>query len=172
MRNLTWEYSQTWWLDTLSQTYIQVHGDQHSHLSVKLCHYSRVNAPVIQAFFDSHALYLHFVLLVQAMRGLSFAYNRQLSVVRSIHVCNNQQCEPVFKFCRTSRLVNSMAVSSMRKRFVEQYCLITIVNITGGVEFECRKSTVSFHSSNSLACVADSFIQQIALLTMLHLLVH
>ena len=100
---------------------------QKSHPCIFLC------TPV-----NSHVLYLHFVLLLQAMRILSFAYYRQFPVVRSIHVCNNEQCKSVLPFCRTSRLVTFITVSSMRKRLVEQSCFITIVDITRGVAFQCR----------------------------------
>ena len=77
-------------------THIQYMTTSLSHLVVKLCHYSMVNVSSHPGILrcipvDSHLIYYHFVLLLQAMRVLSFAYNREFPVVRSIHVCNNKQ---------------------------------------------------------------------------------
>ena len=128
------------WCIVIHIQYMMTH---HSHLTVELRHNLMVYLPSHPCIFgcipvNSHVLYLHFVLLLQATRILSFAYNREFPVVGSIHVCNNQQCKSVFAFCRTGRLVTFITVSSMRKRLLEQSCFITIVDITGGVAFQCR----------------------------------
>ena len=77
-------------------THIQYMTTSFSHLVVKLCHYSMVNVSSHPGILrcipvESHLVYCHFVLLLQATRVLSFAYNREFPVVGSIHVCNNEE---------------------------------------------------------------------------------
>ena len=78
---------------------------------------------------NRHVLYLHFVLLLQAMGGFRFAYNWQLPVIRAVHIGNNKQCKSVFLFCRACRLITTKAISPMRQRLVKQGSFIPIVNV-------------------------------------------
>ena len=135
----------------------------HSRLIVKLCHnfmvYLSSHPGILWCIpVNSHVLYFHSVLLQQALWCLSLAYNSQLSVVRSIHVGNNKQCQSVFTFYKTSRLVTIKAVHSVRERLVEQSCFLTVVNILGEYPAILGRRKVSFQVSNSSLGIADSFI--------------
>ena len=70
MRNLMWEYSRTWWLEALSQTYSM------SHFVIEFTHDFMVYFTSHPGILGSikvhrHVLYLHFVLLLQAMGVLA-----------------------------------------------------------------------------------------------------
>ena len=131
MRNLMWEYSRTWWLEALSQTYSMWQFESLiSLLSLVIIWWCI--SPVIQAFFEAYQstdMSLHFVLLLQATGGFRFAYYQQLSVIRAIHIGDNKQCKSVFAFCRTCRLVTIKTIGPVRQRLVKQGSFIPIVNI-------------------------------------------
>ena len=133
IRNLMWEYSRTWWLEALSQTYSMWWFESLiSLLSLVMIWWCI--SPVIQAFFEAYqSTAMSFTCILyffcKQRGGFRFAYDWQLSVIRAIHVGDNKQCKSVFTFCRTCRLVTIKAIGPVRQRLVKQGSFIPIVNV-------------------------------------------
>ena len=121
---------------------------------------------------NRHVLYLHFVLLLQATGSFRFAYDWQLSVIRAIHVGDYKQCKSVFMFCRTCRLVTIKAISPVRQGLVKQGSFIPIVNVIWWVPGKSGDKNSFLSGFKFIMGVADSLLPQIALFTMLYLIVH
>ena len=148
-----------------------------SHFVVKFGHDLMVYFTCHPGIFWSipvnrHVLYLHFVLLLQATGGFRFAYYRQLSVIRAIHVGDNKQCKSVFAFCRTCRLVAIKTIGPVRQRLVKQGSFIPIVNVIWWVPGKSGDKNSFLPGFQFIMGAADSLLPQIALFTMPYLLVH